>query len=137
MQTKLNAYINFNGNTRQAMEFYKSVFGGKLDISTFKDYNLSQDPSQDNLIMHSRLESDNGIVFMAADVPAGMEYIPGTNISMTLNGDNDEELREYWGKLSQGGKVLQPLETAPWGDSFGMLEDQFGIVWMVNISAKK
>jgi PhnB protein len=87
--------------------------------------------------MHSTLEADNGIAFMAADTPNGMEYRPGTTMSMSLNGDNDAELSGYFQKLSDGGTVTMPLEKAPWGDKFGMVLDKFGIQWMVNIAGPK
>ena len=137
MQTKLNPYLNFKGNTRQAMEFYQSVFGGKLDMSTFKDFQSSQDPAEDNLIMHAQLETENGITLMAADTPDRMEYRPGTNFSISLSGDDNDELSGYFEKLSQGGMILQPLISSAWGDTFGMLTDQFGINWMVNITGQK
>jgi PhnB protein len=136
VQTRLNPYLNFRDNARTAMEFYKSVFGGKLDINTFKEFNASQDPSEDQKVMHSMLEADNGITFMAADTPNSMEYQPGTNISMSLSGDDEAELRGYFEKLSAGGTVVMPLEKAPWGDTFGMLTDKFGIQWMVNIAGQ-
>ena len=137
MQTKLNPYINFKDNTRQAMEFYKTVFGGKLRMSTFKEYNASQDPSEDNKIMHAELDTGDGIVFMAADTPDRMEHRPGTNFTMSLSGDNDVELKGYFQKLSAGGTITMPLEKAIWGDTFGMCIDKFGISWLVNISAPK
>jgi len=137
MQSKLNPYINFKDNTRQAMEFYQTVFGGKLTMSTFKEFHASQDPSEDDKIMHAMLEADNGITFMAADTPNRMEYRPGTNYSMSLSGDNEAELKAYFAKLSAGGMVVMPLEKAPWGDTFGMCADQFGVSWMVNIAAQK
>ena len=127
MQSKLNPYLSFKDNSREAMEFYRSVFGGKLEVSTFKDYHASQDPSEDNLIMHSVLEAENGITFMASDTPNRMEYRPGTNMSMSLSGDNEAELKAYFEKLSAGGKVTMPLEKAIWGDSFGMCTDKFGV----------
>ena len=77
MQSKLNPYIHFKSNAREAMEFYKSVFGGKLVMNTFKDFNASQDPSEDNKIMHAQLDADNGITLMGADTPNRMEYRPG------------------------------------------------------------
>jgi PhnB protein len=134
MKTRLNPYINFQDNTRQAMEFYKTVFGGKLAMNTFKEFNASQDPSEDNKIMHAMLEAENGITFMAADTPNAMEYRPGTNYSMSLSGDNEAELSTYFQKLSAGGMIIEPLKKAPWGDTFGMCIDKFGISWMVNIS---
>ena len=137
MQSKLNPYLNFQDSTREAMEFYRTVFGGKLELSTFKDYHASQDPSEDNLIMHSVLEAENGITFMAADTPNSMEYRAGTNMSMSLSGDNEAELKAYFEKLSAGGMVTMPLEKAPWGDSFGMCTDKFGVQWLVNIAGQK
>lgn len=137
MQSKLNPYINFRANTREAMEFYHSVFGGKLNMATFKDYHASQDPSEDNLIMHSQLEDENGIVLMASDTPGRMEYRPGTNMSISLSGGNGAELTGYFEKLSDGGTVTMPLAKAMWGDSFGMCIDKFGVQWLVNITAQK
>src|SRR5438105_10587238 len=109
MQTKLNPYLSFRDNAREAMEFYKTVFGGKLTFSTFKEFHASQDPSEDEKIMHSSLEAENGITFMAADTPNSMEYKPGTNFNMSLSGDNDGELRGYFDKLSAAGTVTMPL----------------------------
>ena len=137
MQSKLNPYLSFKDNTREAMEFYRTVFGGKLDLNTFKDLHASQDPSEDNKIMHSVLEADNGITFMASDTPSRMEYRAGTNMSMSLSGDNEAELKAYFEKLSAGGMVTMPLEKAMWGDSFGMCTDKFGVQWLVNITAQK
>jgi PhnB protein len=134
MNVRFNPYLNFKDNTREAMEFYRSVFGGRLDIATFKDFNASQDPSDDDRIMHSMLEADNGIVLMASDTPNGMEYRPGTSMSMSLSGDDREALTGYFKKLSAGGTIREPLEKAPWGDTFGMVTDKFGIDWLVNIS---
>ena len=137
MQTKLNTYIHFKDTARQAMEFYKSIFSGELRMSTFKEFNSSEAPSEDNKIMHAELNNGKGIAFMAADTPLGMEYHHGTNFSMSLTGDDEVELKGYFTKLAEGGLVSQPLEKAPWGDSFGMCTDKFGITWFVNITAKK
>lgn len=137
MQSRLNPYLSFRDTARQAMEFYKNVFGGKLVISTFQEYQLTQDPAEANKVMHAMLEADNGITFMAADTPNNMQHNPGDNISMSLSGDNEPELRGYFEKLAAGGQVVEPLVKAPWGDTFGMLVDKFGVNWMVNIAGKK
>jgi PhnB protein len=137
MQSQLNPYLSFRDNAREAMEFYKTVFGGKLETQTFKEYRASQDPSEDNKIMHAMLTADNGIVFMASDTPNSMEYRTGTNMSMSLSGDNETELRGYYEKLSAAGTIGMPLEKAPWGDMFGMFTDKFGVSWLVNISGQK
>jgi PhnB protein len=134
MQSKLTPYINFRDKTREVMTFYQTVFGGKLEMNTFKEFNVSQDPLEDDKIMHTMLETENGMALMAADVPNSMDLQAGTNISITLSGDNSEELTRYYNMLSAGGTVIEPLAKAPWGDSFGMFVDKFGINWMVNIS---
>jgi PhnB protein len=136
-QSRLNPYLGFKDNAREALEFYHTVFGGKLTLNTFKEFQASHGPSDDDKIMHGMLEAENGIVLMGSDTPEGMEYSPGTSISISLSGDNEIELRGYWDKLQDGGTVAQPLEKAPWGDSFGMLTDKFGFNWMVNIAGPK
>ena len=72
---------------------------------------------------------------MGADTPSSMEYDPGARISMSLSGEDEAELRGYWDKLREGGAEVMPLEKAPWGDTFGMLRDKYGIDWLVNITA--
>jgi len=137
MPTKLNPYLNFKGTAREAMEFYKSVFGGKLEMSTFKEYHASQSPAEDNLIMHAELNAGDVLTFFASDTPARMEYHPGTNINMSLTGENEAELKTFFQKLSKGGKITMPMAKQVWGDEFGMCTDKFGISWLVNITAKK
>lgn len=137
MKSILSPYINFKRNTREAMEFYKSVFGGELTVGTFKDFNVPQEAGDEDLVMHSQLEAANGITFMASDTPDRMEIVAGNNITLTLSGDNEVELTGYFNGLSAGGTITQPLVLANWGDTFGMLIDKFGITWLVNISAAK
>jgi PhnB protein len=137
MQSKLNPYLSFRNNAREAMEFYSSVFGGELVMNTFKEFQVSQDPAEDDKIMHSMIEAENGITFMAADTPNSQAYQAGSNISMSLSGDNEAELRSYFEKLAAGGAVTQPLVEAPWGDSFGMCTDKFGVNWMVNVTGQR
>ena len=134
MTTRLNPYLSFRDNAREAMDFYHSVFGGELTRATFGEYHASEDPAERDKIMHSMLVTDNGLALMAADTPNSMDNTPGTNFSVSLSGEDDAELRGYWEKLSKGGTVTVPLEKAPWGDSFGMCVDKFGINWMVNIA---
>lgn len=136
MQSKLNPYISFEGKAREAMEFYKSVFGGELTLSTFGEAGMTDHGVKSEGIMHAMLVADNGITLMAADSATGMrEFIAGTNMSISLSGDNKEELTSYYNKLAEGGKVEQPLTQAPWGDIFGMVIDKYGVFWMVNIAA--
>ena len=132
MASRLNPYISFTGNARQAMEFYRSVFGGTLSLNTFGEFGAQDSPDADK-IMHGMLETDSGFALMGADTPPGTEHNPGTNIAVSLSGDDADELRSYWEKLSDGGTVSVPLEKQMWGDEFGACVDQFGINWMVNI----
>jgi PhnB protein len=133
MASRLNPYISFDGNARQAMEFYERVFGGTLDLRTFGEYG-AQDPSDADKIMHGQLETGSGFTLMGADTPPGVEHSAGNNIAVSLSGDDADELRGYWERLSDGGTVSVPLEKQMWGDEFGMCMDQFGIGWLVNIS---
>jgi PhnB protein len=134
MTTRLNPYLSFRDTARPAMDFYQSVFGGELTRSTFADLHASDDPAEQDKIMHSMLTTDTGLVLMAADTPNGMDLTPGTNFAISLSGEDETELRGYWDELAAGGTVTMPLEPAPWGDSFGMCVDQFGVSWMVNIA---
>ncbi|MGW5053839.1 VOC family protein [Actinokineospora sp. NPDC004072] len=134
MASRLNPYISFQAEARQAMEFYRSVFGGALDLSTFGEFGVD-DPSEADKIMHATLETGSGFTLMAADTPPGMAHNPGDNISISLSGDDADELRGYWAKLCEGGTVQMPLERQMWGDEFGACTDRFGINWMVNITS--
>ena len=134
MASRLNPYISFRDNTRQAMEFYRDVFGGELTLNTFGESGGAQGTPEADGIMHAQLETPAGFTLMASDTPAEMPYNPGDNISISLSGDDADELRGYWEKLSDGGTVTMALEKQMWGDEFGMCLDRFGIPWMVNIS---
>lgn len=136
MTTRLNPYLGFRDNARQAIEFYHSVFGGELTVSTFGESQTTDDPAEADKVMHSMLETDDGLVLMAADTPNGMDFAAGTNYSVSLSGEDEAQLRGYWEQLSADGAVIVPLEKAPWGDHFGMCTDQFGVTWMVNIAGE-
>lgn len=133
MNTLLNPYLNFRDTAREAIEFYHSIFGGELTMSTFGEFHASEDPSEANKIMHAMLTSPGGLTLMAADTPNTMDYSPGNNYSVSLSGEDEDELRGYWDKLVEGGIPVMPLERAPWGDTFGMCTDKFGTSWLVNI----
>jgi PhnB protein len=133
MSSQLNPYLNFNGNARQALEFYATVFGGTLNLSTFADFG-SQSASDADRIMHGQLETDAGYTIMAADVTSEMSYDPPAGFSVSLSGDDGEALRGYFAKLAASGTTTMPLQKQVWGDEFGMCVDQFGVPWMVNIS---
>ena len=134
MTTRLNPYLSFRDNAREAMDFYQAVFGGELTRSTYGEFGASEDPAEKDKVMHSMLATDNGLTLMGADTPNSMDFTPGSNGTVSLSGEDEAELRGYWDKLSNGGDVSMPLEKAPWGDTFGMCSDKFGVSWMVNIA---
>ena len=135
MPAQLNPYLTFPGTAREAMTYYQEVFGGDLTLNTFGEFGSDGEGSEG--IMHAQLETPSGYTIMASDTPDGMSYEPGTNITVSLSGDDREELRNYWTKLSEGGTVAVPLEKQMWGDEFGQLTDRFGIGWLVNIAGEQ
>ncbi|MEU0358742.1 VOC family protein [Streptomyces cyaneofuscatus] len=141
MGSRLNPYISFDGNARQAMKFYQEVFGGELEVSTATDSGPANSGSADcvpagasgaDKVLHARLDTPDGYTVMPWDVPEGVPYRPGGDVAVHLGGD-DEELRVRFDRLSVGGTVTMPLEKQPWGDEAGALVDRFGTTWMVNI----
>jgi PhnB protein len=133
MTSRLNPYLNFNGNARQAMQFYESVFGGNLTLSTFADFGAKDSPDADR-VMHGQLETEAGYTIMGADVTSDMEYHPMAGCSVSLSGDDGDALRGYWEKLAASGTTTMPMQKQAWGDEFGMCVDAFGVPWLVNIS---
>jgi PhnB protein len=131
MTSRLNPYISFNGDAREAMEFYKSVFGGELTINTFGDLGTPDADLKDK-IMHAQLVTTEGYWLMGSDSAPGMPYTQGTTITVSLSGD-DASLRDHFAKLAEGGTITMPLEKQVWGDEFGQLTDKFGVAWMINI----
>jgi PhnB protein len=134
MASRLNPYLNFDANAREALEFYKSVFGGELRMNTFAELGAPADSPDADKIMHGQLETPSGYTLMGADTPSEMTFSSGTNMTVSLSGDDGDELRGYWEKLSDGGTVTVPMEKQMWGDEFGMCVDRFGTPWMVNIT---
>lgn len=133
MSISLSPYLNFpQGVTREAMTFYQSVFGGKLDISTFGDFGMEGMPADG--VMHAQLSTD-GFVFMASDaMPGSEDQWGGTRVYLTFFGDELDKLSGWFDKLAVGGSVGTPLEKMVWGDTYGVLKDQYGLEWMFNIS---
>lgn len=137
MTVRLNPYINLRGSAREALEFYHAVFGGNLTMSTYADGGMPHDPAEAQKIMHGQLDAPNGMTLMISDGPAGMPIPSESNISVSLSGDDETLLRGYWNGLAAGVQPMMPLERAPWGDTFGMLIDKFGVSWMVNIAGQQ
>lgn len=132
---RLNPYLNFpDGKARPALEFYHAVFGGTLTVTTFGEFG-APDPDLADKIMHGLLVTGDGFVLMGSDLPPGMDHVPGTSITVCLNGTESAQLHGYWDKLAEGATVTTALEKQMWGDEYGSLTDRFGVPWMVNIGA--
>ena len=133
----LTPYINFKDTARQALEYYTSVFGGTVELLTFADYHASDEPEEQDKVMHGQLDTPSGFTLMLADTPNRMEYNPARSFSISLSGDASDydELSGYWEKLSASPSVItMPFGEAPWGAHFGMCVDPFGVPWIVNVS---
>ena len=133
----INPYLNFNGNTEEAFNFYRSVFGGEfITLQRFKDTpEADRLPASDQeKIMHISLPIGKGNVLMATDTLESMGHAltVGNNFSIAVNAESEEEADKLFSGLSAGGQVTLPLQKAFWGAYFGMLADKFGIQWMVN-----
>lgn len=125
-------YLFFKGNAREAMEFYKSVFGGELEVTEADPKQMGDMPNADwfeGKLMHSSLKGP--INLMASDSPTASDK--AAKVELSLGGTDEAQMREIFEKLSQGGKVRQPLEKQFWGDVFGMLTDKYNVDWMMNI----
>lgn len=133
----MNPYLSFNGNAEEAFNFYKSVFGGEfMNVTRFKDTPEAGKVSknEENKIMHIALPLGNGYVLMASDVLESMGYKvnPGNNFSIAVSVESDEQATKIFDKLSAGGKITMPLQKTFWGAFFGMINDKFGIQWMIS-----
>ncbi len=136
----LDPYLFFKGNAKEAMAFYKSVFGGELSMQTMGDVpsgseesKMVNDSNRDQ-IMHARLETD-GFKLFAGDTSKASPQMK--KIALSLGGSDETKLRQLFDALADGGKVLMPLQKQFWGDQFGWVADKYGVEWMINISAKK
>ena len=137
MGVHLNPYLNFlDGRAREAMEFYRSVLGGDLDLMTFGQMG-TQGPLAEQ-VMHGQLQTPDGFLLMGADAPAEMVQVTvGNNMSVSLSGDDTDKLTDWFERLSAGGQVQTALEKQVWGDYFGAFTDRFGINWLVNIAGEE
>ena len=136
MSVRTTTHLNFRGDTRAALTFYQSVFGGDLVMITYRDAGNVQEPSEADQVMWGQVAADNGFRVMAYDVPAATAWSPGENaFFVSLRGQTTEEIIAYWKQLSDGATVLQSLEPSPWAPLYGMLRDRFGITWVVDVAA--
>jgi PhnB protein len=132
----LSPYLNFNGTCEEAMNFYQKVLGGTVEITRFKEMPMPGHESDGEKIMHSTLKTED-ITFMASDGGMG-EIVMGDSVNLSVSGSasDEEKLRGFFNGLSEGGKIVMPLDKVPWGAYFGMFVDKFGINWMFNIETE-
>ena len=133
-----NPYLNFNGNTEEAFNFYRSVFGGEFQMLVrFKDFpgnGMGASGADLEKIAHIALPLGGGNILMATDTieSFGQKTIMGTNFYITLEPDTAEEAQRVFEKLSAGGKVEMPLQATEWAEKYGICADKFGVQWMVS-----
>ena len=127
----LHPYLDLGGKCREAMTFYKDVFGGELVLNSFGDFGMEMPEPMKNLVMHSELKAD-GLILHASDGQPHHPAQPGTNVSLSLQLTDEAEQTRIFDALAPGGQVLQPLADGPWGARFGMLTDRFGLQWLLN-----
>ncbi len=137
MKTTLNPYLNFKDQSKEAMEFYHGILGGKLDVQTYKDAGFPHDPKDDDRVIHANLMTAEGINIMASDGGDDHPVHMGDNIHLSLVGTDEDQLRNWFSKLSEGGKIDMPLEKQFWGDIYGQLTDKFGVHWTANITTEE
>ncbi len=141
MSIRLNPYLNFHGNAREALEFYHSVLGGSLDLMRYDSIpGMMGNDDEAEKIMHGQLETEDGLTIMAADYPAAMSEASDASAggnSVSVSGDDTERIHALWDGLADGAEIVEPFERAPWGDTFGMLRDRFGVPWMVSLAGSE
>ncbi|MET8446806.1 VOC family protein [Streptomyces sp. NPDC005209] len=137
MSVSAVTHLNFRGDARAALDFYRSVFGGDLVMVTYKDAGNVQEPSEADQVMWGQVTADSGFRVMAYDVPSRMPWSQGENaFFVSLRGETAEEITSYWKKLSEDATVLRPLEPAQWAPLYGMLRDRFGVTWVVDVASE-
>ena len=130
-------YLTFDGTTREAMTFYQSCLGGKLDMQTFADMNVDkQHPGSADRILHAQL-TIGSMRLMASDTPGGQPVTQGNYASICLDCDTPEEAEKLFSALGAGGTAVMPMMDMFWGAHFGIVKDRFGISWMLNADLPK
>jgi PhnB protein len=136
MTVQVTTHLNFNGEAREALAFYGSVFGGELTLVTYGELAGVTDPEQARKIMWGQVASKAGFRIMAYDVQPERPWHPGENaFYVSLRGSSQDEVTAYWQGLSAGATVLQPFGPSAWSPLYGMLKDRFGITWVVDVAS--
>ncbi|MGW7533226.1 VOC family protein [Amycolatopsis sp. NPDC054798] len=142
------AHLNFRGEAREALEFYRSVFGGEARIATYGDFGMPEDAPDAGKVVFGQVVGENGFRVMAYDVPGNPTAAPVGETSrengltlttekffLSVSGDSVDEVGEFWKKLSEGAKVVEEFGPSQWAPAFGMLRDRFGVTWVLDVAA--
>ncbi len=136
MTVQTTTHLNFRGQAREALEFYRFVFGGERTIVTYGDLGTTQDAAQAEQVIWGQVASDQGFRIMAYDVQPEKPWNPGENaVYVSVRGTSPEEITAHWEKLRVGASVLQPLGASAWSPLYGMLTDRFGVTWVMDVVA--
>ncbi|MFC1414744.1 VOC family protein [Streptacidiphilus sp. N1-12] len=135
MSVTTTTHLNFRGAAREALDFYRSVFGGRSVAVTYQDAGAVQDENEADWVMWGEVVGDNGFHVMAYDVPGQLPLARGKNpFFVSVRGEDTGEITALWGRLAQGSTVVRPLEAAQWAPLYGMLTDRFGITWVLDVT---
>ncbi|MDA5141526.1 VOC family protein [Streptomyces sp. AD681] len=134
MTARAVTHLNFRGDAREALTFYRSAFGGDLTVVTYKDAGNVQDPDAADQVMFGQVATGDGLSVMAYDVPSDLPWNQGENaFFVSVRGETTDEITAYWEKLAEGATVLRPLGAAQWAPLYGMLRDRFGVTWVLDV----
>ncbi|HEU5130173.1 MAG TPA: VOC family protein [Glycomyces sp.] len=137
MSVDVTPHLNFRGQAREALEFYRSAFGGDLVATTYGDLGSAEDPAEADHLVWGQVAAPGGFRVMAYDVPGSRPWSPGeAPFFVSVRGDDPEEIAAAWKRLAEGATVLQPLEPSPWARLYGMLKDRFGVTWVLDVLAE-
>jgi PhnB protein len=139
MTVTTTAHANFRGQAREALTFYRSVFGGDLSLATYADIHSAESPEHADNIAFGRVKAPNGFDIMAYDVQPSKRYNRGENaFYITLQGTDTDEVTAYWDGLADGAStILIPLAPAPFAPLYGMLTDRYGVTWIIGVEASQ
>jgi PhnB protein len=136
MAIKTTTHLNFRGQAQEALEFYRSVFGGEIMLLTYANAGAVRNPAEAEQIMWGQVTSPEGFSIMAYDVPSHLSYAPGEiPVFVSVHGEQAEEITRYWTGLTEGGTIVQDLAPAGWSPLYGMLKDRFGVTWVMDVAA--
>ncbi len=151
MVIKATTHLNFRGTARQALDFYQSVFGGHVFVSTYGDVGMPKDLPGADKVVFGQVENEDGFRLMAYDIPgrddADITATAGTTsrengatltdrtFFQSVRGENLDEIRKYWDALSNGAEIIEPLAASAWSPGFGMLTDSFGVTWVLDVES--